>query len=103
MVFKGRDDVNAVLGAVYGLLDGVRWDEPIGEGASRAVVSHARVGPLRIGDAMLFDLDEQGLIRRIRPHLRPWLAVSLFALLVGPRVAGRPGIVWRALKGPSPV
>jgi hypothetical protein len=103
MVFKGRDDVTAVLSAVYGLLEGVRWDEPIGDGAHRVVVSHAKVGPLRIGDAMLFELDEQGLIRRIRPHLRPWLATSLFALLVGPKVARRPGIVWRALTGPSPI
>jgi hypothetical protein len=103
MVFKGRDDVAALLGAVYGLLEGVRWDVPIGEGSSRVVVSHAKVGPLRIADAMLFELDEQGLIRRIRPHLRPWLALSVFALLVGPQVARRPGMVWRALKGPSPI
>lgn len=98
MTFKGREDVGFLLATVYGLLRGVRWEEPIGEGSSRVAVTHARVGGVRIGDAMLFELDQDGLIRRIRPHLRPWLAISIFAVLVGPRVFRRPGAVMRALR-----
>jgi hypothetical protein len=45
-----------------------------------------------------FELGEDGLIRRIRPHLRPWLAITLFALLLGPKITGQPGVVWRALR-----
>jgi hypothetical protein len=40
-----------------------------------------------------------GLIRRIRPHLRPWLATTLFALLLGPKVVRHPGVVLRACRG----
>ena len=31
-------------------------------------------------------------------HLRPWLALTLFALVLGPQVGRRPGMVWRALR-----
>ncbi len=99
MTFKGREDVGFLLETVYGVLRGVRWEEPIGEGSSRvAVDACAASAVLRIGDAMLFELDQDGLIRRIRPHLRPWLAISIFAVLVGPRVFRRPGAVMRALR-----
>jgi hypothetical protein len=97
--FKGREDVEFLLGAVYGILNSLRWEEPVGLGPTRIVVAHATVGGLRIDDAMLFELDHDGRIRRIRPHLRPWLALSLFALMIGPRVARRPGVLWRALRG----
>jgi hypothetical protein len=48
-------------------------------------------------DAMVFELAPDGRIRRISPHLRPWFALTLFALVLGPKVARRPGVVWRAL------
>jgi hypothetical protein len=37
---------------------------------------------------------------RIGPHLRPWLALTVFATVLGPKVAIRPGVVLRALKTP---
>jgi hypothetical protein len=49
-------------------------------------------------DAMVFELGPDGPIRRISPHLRPWLALTLFALILGPRVARRPGMICRALE-----
>ena len=48
---------------------------------------------------MVFELDADGRIRRISPHLRPWLALTLFALVLGPKVGRRPGVMWRALRG----
>jgi SnoaL-like domain len=97
--FKGREDVRFLLDAVYGLLGRLQWEQPVGEGTARLAVAHATVGGLRIDDAMLFELDDEQLIGRIRPHLRPWLALSLFALMIAPRVARRPGVLWRALRG----
>ena len=47
------------------------------------------------GDATL--AVDAGLIRRLRPHLRPWFAVTVFALLLGPRLAAHPGVARRAL------
>ena len=98
MVFRGQDDLRVLLGAVYGSLRGLRWDEEIGEGDRRVVLGGGAVGPVRLDDAMVFELAGDGRIRRIRPHLRPWLALTLFALAVGPKVARHPGVVLRALR-----
>jgi hypothetical protein len=50
---------------------------------------------------MVFELDPDGRIRRIRPHLRPWLASTWFALAIGVKVARHPGVIWRALRRPE--
>jgi hypothetical protein len=111
MVFRGQDDVRILLAAVYGTLSDLRWTETVGEGDRRVVVGETRVGPLKMTDAMVFELAPDGRIRRISPHLRPWLALTLFAALLGPKVARHPAVVRRALaatsaaasgSGPSP-
>jgi|SRR5690348_4694189 len=99
MVFKGEEDVRALLTAVYGSLKGLRWTQTLGEGKDRVAVGEARLLGVRLTDAMLFELAPDGRIRRIGPHLRPWLALTLFALVLGPQVGRRPGMVWRALRG----
>jgi hypothetical protein len=99
LLFRGREDADFLLGRVYDTISHVRWDEPVGQGTSRLALCEARVAGLRIDDAMVFDVDSSGLISRIRPHLRPWLATTIFALLVGPKVAVRPGVLRRALRG----
>ena len=98
MVFRGRDDLRVLLGAVYGGLSNLIWRDIIGEGTTRVAVSDARIAGVTITDAMVLELDEVGLIVRIRPHLRPWLAITLFALLLGPKIARHPGVVRRALR-----
>jgi hypothetical protein len=99
MVFRGAEDVRTLLTAVYGTLSALRWDQQVGDGAVRVVVGEAAVGPVRLTDAMVFDLGPDGRIRRVRPHLRPWLALTVFALVLGPKVGRHPGIVRRALRG----
>ena len=98
MVFRGRDDVAFLATAVYGSLRELRWTEEIGDGARRTTIGSSRIGPFTLDDAMVFDLDGGGQIRRIRPHLRPWLGATYFALVLGPKVARRPAVVLRALR-----
>lgn len=98
MVFRGRDDLRVLLSAVYGRLSNLIWLEVIGDGSTRVAVSDARIAGVTITDAMVLELDDAGLIVRIRPHLRPWLAITLFALLVGPEIARHPGVLRRALR-----
>jgi hypothetical protein len=98
MVFRGHDDLRALLGAVYGGLSNVVWREVIGEGTTRVAVSEATIAGLSIMDAMVLELDDAGLIVRIRPHLRPWLAITLFALLLGPKIVRHPAVLRRALR-----
>ena len=99
MVFRGQDDVRHLFAAVYGTLRGLRWTRTVGEGSTWVAVGEARVGPVRMTDAMVLELAPDGRIRKVSPHLRPWLALTLFALVLGPKVAVRPGVVLRALKG----
>jgi hypothetical protein len=99
MVFKGEEDVRVLLTAVYRSLKGLRWTQTIGEEKNRVAVGEARLLGVRMTDAMVFELAPDGRIRRISPHLRPWLALTLFALVLGPQVARRPGVIWRALRG----
>jgi hypothetical protein len=99
MVFRGQDDVGILLGAVYGTLEGLRWTQALGDGGERVLLGEARVAGIRLTDAMVFELAADGRIRRISPHLRPWLALTVFAALLGPKVARHPGVVRRALAG----
>jgi hypothetical protein len=99
MVFRGTDDIRILLTAVYGSLNGWRWREQYGDGGKCVVVGDGRVGPAKLGDAMVFELDGEGRIARIRPHLRPWLGLTMFAVLVSPKLARHPSFLLRALRG----
>ena len=99
MVFKGRDDVVFLLTSVYGVLRDLRWDRTVGDDEIRVAVGSTKLLGVGMTDAMVFELAPDGRIRRIRPHLRPWLALTLFAVVLGPKVARRPGVVRRALAG----
>jgi len=98
MVFRGADDLRVLLTAVYGSMTGLRWRTEIGDGDVRVIVGDGKVGGLKLGDAMVLELGDDGRIRRIRPHLRPWLALTVFALMLGPKVGRHPGVVARALR-----
>lgn len=97
-VIRGKDDLRLLFAAVYGSLSGLRWGDVILDGNRGFMIGEARVGPFRIDDAMAFELDAEGRISRIRPHLRPWLATTWFALVVGARLARHPGVIWRAAR-----
>jgi hypothetical protein len=94
--FQG-EEVRAVLTAVYATVGDLRWDAPVGEGPTRVSIARARVLGMRIDDAMVFELDELGMIRRIRPHLRPLAATIAFALMLAPNAARNP-LILRALR-----
>jgi hypothetical protein len=97
MTFRGHDDLRVLLGAVYGSLTGLRWKEEIGNGSLRVVTGDCRVAGLRLADAMVLELRADGKIVRIRPHLRPWLSTTVFAVLLGARLLARPAVLRRAL------
>lgn len=98
MVFRGQPDLRILLTAVYGSMRALRWRHEIGDGPVRVLTGDATVGPVQLGDAMVFELAPDGRIQRIRPHLRPWLALTLLALKLGPALARHPGVIRRALQ-----
>ena len=97
-VIRGKNDLRLLFAAVYGSLSAVRWTEPISQSDRSFMIAQARIGPFRIDDAMLFELDRDGRIKRMRPHLRPWLATSWFALVVGAKLLRSPGVILRAAR-----
>ena len=98
MCFRGIDDVGFLLGNIYGLMRVLRWSSLVSEGETGVLIGEGRICGLRISDAMVLELASDGRIVRIRPHLRPWLALTVFAAVLGPKVSTRPGVVLRALK-----
>jgi ketosteroid isomerase-like protein len=98
LVFRGQEDLRVLFAAVYGGMKGLRWREELGDGATRVVLGEGTVGPFRLADAMVCELDDEGRIRRIRPYLRPWLALTFLALKLGPKMGRHPGVMLRAAR-----
>lgn len=90
--------MRTLLGAVYGTLRDVEWHEQVEDADVVVLRGSARIGPIRLGDAMWLELDREGRIQRVRPHLRPWLGLSAFAVVVGAKMLRHPAIILRALR-----
>ena len=99
MVFRGSDDLRVLLSAVYGSFSSLQWHTKIRDGDTSVVLGRAQLGPIALDDAMVFELGADGRIARIRPHLRPWFALTAFALVLVPKLIGHPRLLLRALRG----
>lgn len=97
LVFRGRDDLRVLLAVTYGSLHALNWTDELGDGAVRVAVSEGNIARIRFTDAMVFELDGDGQIRRLRPHLRPLPAVIMFAAVLGLKLIRHFGVVRRAL------
>lgn len=100
MVFRGREDLRVLLRVVYGSLRGVSWQAPIRDGNRCVVLGESRVGLAHRYDVTVFELADDGRIQRIRPFVRPWLALTVDALVVGPKMVLHLGVVLRSLRKP---
>ncbi|MFI1236583.1 nuclear transport factor 2 family protein [Nocardia salmonicida] len=98
LVFRGRNDLAPLLTLVYQAISDLRWTDTLGTGDTRVLLGEARFGPFRMTEAMVLDLDTDGRIRRMRPHLRPWLALTAVAVWLGPNLLRYPGAIRRAAR-----
>lgn len=98
LVFRGRADLAPLLTLVYRAVGDLRWTDTLGTGDTRVLLGEARFGPFRMTEAMVLDLAPDGRIRRLRPHLRPWLALTAVAVWLGPNLLRYPGAVLRAAR-----
>src|SRR5580698_4424355 len=83
MVFRGREDLRVLLRVVYGSLRGTSWQAPVRDGNRCVVLGESRVGPAHRYDVTVFELADDGRIQRIRPFVRPWLALSALRHVIG--------------------
>ena len=97
-VVRNERDLRVLFTAVYGSLKGLTWIDQVSDGRIALLRGQARIGPFRLDDAMVLELDPDGRVRTIRPHFRPWLATTTFALIVGAKLASHPGLFIRAAR-----
>ena len=98
MVIRGTGDLRVLLEAVFGTGRGLTWEPLIGDGSVRVAVGQMKIGPFKLKDATVFDLDEEGRISRMRPHLGPLGPLIVFAMVLGPKIVIHPGVLWRAVR-----
>lgn len=97
-VFRGHDDLRVLFSALLPALSGFTWRHRVGNVGTTVAVADARVVGVRISDAMLIEQDDDGRIRRLTPHVRPWLGLTLLAAVLGPRLVRHPAVIRRAFR-----
>lgn len=97
-VFQGHDDLRVLFAALLPTLSGLAWRHVVSGDGTAVAVAEARVVGVRIGDAMLIEQTPDGHIRRLTPHVRPWLGLTLLAIILGPRLVRHPSVIRRAFR-----
>lgn len=96
LVFHGRSDLSILLPAAYAALSGLRWTREIGAGNERVLLAEATIGRWHLTEALVVELSDDGRIRKLVPHIRPWLALNALAVRLLPTMARHPGLFARA-------
>lgn len=98
VVVRGRDDLRTFFGAFLPVLSrDLRWRSRVSNGGTTVALAEARLGGVRVEDAMLIEQNADGRIRRITPHVRPWLGLTVSAFVLGPKLMRHPGLIRRAM------
>ena len=89
--FRGREQVRALLDAVFSVVDDFGFDTCVGEGDTWALLCHGRVGGHDLQETQLLRLDDAGLVREITLFARPLPALTALVQALGPELARRQG------------
>lgn len=100
VVVRGREDLRTFFAAFLPVLSrDLHWRIRVGNGDTTVAVAEARLGGVRVEDAMLIEQNTDGRIHRITPHVRPWLGLTVSAFVLGPKLMRHPGLIRRAIRG----
>ncbi len=98
VVVRGRDDLRTFFAAFLPVLSrDLLWRIRVSNGDTTVALAEARLGGVRVEDAMLIEQNADGRIRRITPHVRPWLGLTVSAFVLGPKLMRHPGLIRRAM------
>jgi hypothetical protein len=98
MVFRGHDDLRVLLGAVFSNLTNMRLRQTLSDGDTRVAIFDAAVAGMPITDTMVIDLDSDGFIQRLTPHIRPWLPLTVVSIALAPKMLRHPAVIRRGLR-----
>jgi hypothetical protein len=102
--FRGREQLQALMGDVFAVLDDLRYDGDEGTATSRTIHGRATLRGMEVHEVALITLDGQGLVTEFELFIRPMPALVNLAAALGPRVArrrsGPRAVAVRALLGP---
>ncbi len=98
IVFAGREDVETFFRAAFSIFDDVVCRSEMVGDAGVVLILDCRFGRLAFTDALLVELDGDGLVRAFTPHLRPWFSSTVFMVRVAARLSRRPGLLVRSLR-----
>ncbi|MFC0676032.1 hypothetical protein [Brachybacterium hainanense] len=93
-VFRGPEEVEVLLTAVFSVVSGFRYEHEIRDGSAALLVARARVRGVDLHEMQHLELEADGRIRRITLAMRPLTAITALARELGPvlaRAHGRPG------------
>lgn len=86
--FEGLEQVHEVLSAALGVIESVTFHTQVGDGSTRALFAHARVGGIEMEEAQLLRIGPSG-IEEITLFIRPLPAATALLSALGPALAAR--------------
>jgi hypothetical protein len=89
--FRGQAQVADMLASAFEVIHEIRFHTEVGDGDTRALFYHGRVGRQAVEEAQLLRLDADGLIREITLFGRPLPALTEVMAGIGPRLLRRQG------------
>jgi hypothetical protein len=98
LVIRGEGDIRTLFDAVYASIRDLRWVDQVADERLAMLRGESRIGPARLDDAMVLEFGPDGLIKRVRPHFRPWLGICAFFVIVGARLLRHPGLFIRSAR-----
>jgi hypothetical protein len=94
-VFAGRAQVHTLLDVALDAIDAITYTDQVVEGRTAALFYEGVIGGMRLHEAQLLRLGEDGLITEITLFIRPLPALTKLMARLGPELArrnGRPGL-----------
>lgn len=97
--FHGRDDIRTLMRVVYRVAKRSQFTARAVDGRTAMLAANSRVVGLRIEEAFVVELDDDGKLKVVTVHIRPLLGLIVFTLVLAARMSAHPMLLLRAARG----